>query len=179
VERACRSFQRLTGRSNVWLALHLTNLSIVVYFVWAGLFSWASDGISRVLVGVFCGGLLYLLTQTIFRVPIEAYEAASYRRLAKGARNPRRLRDAHLRISFLMFSVLFSYPVFLIFFYPLVLVYFTFAVHLTLLTYLLIVITTIVLYLLACDPLPPCPDSAKARAGAPVQTSTLVNAVDR
>ena len=35
-ERFCRRFQRLTGRTNVWIAVQLTNLSIVVYFVWAG-----------------------------------------------------------------------------------------------------------------------------------------------
>ena len=34
-ERVCRRFQLLTGRTNVWLAVQLTNLSIIVYFVWA------------------------------------------------------------------------------------------------------------------------------------------------
>ena len=33
----CRRFQLLTGRTNVWLAFQLTNLSIIVYFVWAGM----------------------------------------------------------------------------------------------------------------------------------------------
>jgi hypothetical protein len=28
IERSCRGFQRLTGRTNVWLAVQLTNLSI-------------------------------------------------------------------------------------------------------------------------------------------------------
>ena len=36
-ERCCRRFQVLTGRTNVWLAVQLTNLSIIVYFVWAGM----------------------------------------------------------------------------------------------------------------------------------------------
>ena len=36
-ERVCRRFQLLTGRTNVWLAMQLTNISIIVYFVWAAL----------------------------------------------------------------------------------------------------------------------------------------------
>ena len=35
VERFARRFQVLTGRTNVWLAVQLTNASIVVYFVWS------------------------------------------------------------------------------------------------------------------------------------------------
>ena len=160
-EWACRRFQVLTGRTNVWLAVQFTNLSIIVYFVWAGVYWWSSDDIApRVFVGVFCAGLLYVLTQTVFRVPIETYENNAYQRVAKGLRNPRRLRDAPLRISFLTLSILLPYPLVL------------FSVNLrvnlpidefkrlypfALLTYALIVLTTVVLYLLACDPLPPCP----------------------
>ena len=36
-EWLCRRFQVLTGRTNVWLAFQLTNFSIVVFFVWAGM----------------------------------------------------------------------------------------------------------------------------------------------
>ena len=61
-ERLCRRFQLLTGRTNVWLAVQLTNLSIIVYFVWAGLFTWRIDVALRMLVVVFCCGLLYVLT---------------------------------------------------------------------------------------------------------------------
>jgi hypothetical protein len=32
-ERLCHKFQLLTGRTNVWLALQLTNLSVIVYFI--------------------------------------------------------------------------------------------------------------------------------------------------
>ena len=32
----CRKCQLLTGRTNVWFAIQLTNLSIVVSFAWAG-----------------------------------------------------------------------------------------------------------------------------------------------
>ena len=39
IESACRRFQLLTGRTNVWLAFQLTNLSIVVYFVLAAIYS--------------------------------------------------------------------------------------------------------------------------------------------
>src|SRR5712692_2497102 len=147
-ERFCRKFQLLTGRTNVWLAVQLTNLSIVVYFVWAGVYSWSSDVAPRLLLGLFCSGLLYVLTQTVFKVPIEAYENDAYRRVAKGFRNPRRVRDALLRISFLTLSLVLCYPI--------LFVYVNLRVPAVLLTYSLIVLTTVVLYLLACDPLPPC-----------------------
>jgi len=152
-ERACRRFQRLTGRTNVWLAVQLTNLSIIVYFVWAAVYSWSSGVPSRIFVGLFCGGLLYVLTQTIFKVPVEVYENDAYRRVAKGFRNPRRVRDALLRISFLTLSVVLCYPV--------LLVYVNLHLHVVLLSYLLVVLTTGVLYLLACDPLPPCAGKVK------------------
>lgn len=152
-EWVCRKFQLLTGRTNVWLALQLTNLSIIVYFVWVGVYFWSSDVGTRLALGLFCSGLLYVLTQTIFKVPIEAYENSAYRRVAKGLRNPRRVRDALLRISFLTLSiVLFS---------PILFVYVNLRIPIVLLSYSLIVLTTVVLYLLACDPLPPC--AAKLR----------------
>jgi hypothetical protein len=147
-ERSCRKFQVLTGRTNVWLAVQLTNLSIIVYFVWAALYFWNADAGSRALVALFCGGVLLALTQTIFKVPIEVYESDAYRRVSKGFRNPRRVRDALLRISFLTLSlVLWS---------PTLFVYFNLRLRIVLLTYSLILLTTVVLYLLACDPLPPC-----------------------
>ena len=152
-ERSCRRFQRLTGRTNVWLAVQLTNLSIIVYFVWAAVYSWSSGVPARIFVGLFCGGLLYVLTQTIFKVPVEVYENDAYRRVAKGFRNPRRVRDALLRISFLTLSVVLCYPV--------LLVYVNLHLHVVLLSYLLVVLTTGVLYLLACDPLPPCAGKVK------------------
>jgi hypothetical protein len=147
-ELFCHRLQVLTGRTNVWLALHLTNLSIVVYFVWAGLYSWSLGRAERALFVLFCGGLLWVLMQTVFSVPIEAYETAAYERVAKGLRNPRRMRDASLRISFLTLSLLLGYPVYL--------AYSTLRIEVVLLSYALIVLTTAVLYLLACDPLPPC-----------------------
>jgi hypothetical protein len=73
-EWCCRRFQVLTGRTNVWLAVQLTNLSIIVYFIWAGMYFWSSDVGSRTALGLFCGGLLYVLSQTLFKVPIEEYE---------------------------------------------------------------------------------------------------------
>lgn len=147
-EWLCHRFQVLTGRTNIWLAVQLTNLSIVVYFVWAVMYFWRSDPIVRVALGLFGAALLYGLTQTIFKVPIEVYENNAYRRVAKGLRNPRRLREAHLRIPFLTLCVLLLYPI--------LFAYITLQVHTALLGYSLIVLTTVVLYLLACDPLPPC-----------------------
>lgn len=154
IERACRRFQRLTGRTNVWLAVQLTNLSIIIYFVWAGVVFW-SDVSLRIFVGLFCVGLLYVLIQTLFKESIEAYESSAYRRVANGLRNPRRVRDALLRISFLTLA--------LVLWYPSVLVYVNLHMQVLFLTYSLIVLTTAVLYLLACDPLPPCAGKLRER----------------
>ncbi len=154
-EWLCRRFQVLTGRTNVWLAVQVTNLSIVVYFVWAGMIFWNRDVLARAALGLFCGALLYALTQTIFKVSIEAYQTAAFRRVAKGLRNPRRVRDASLRISFLTLSFVLIYPV--------LFAYVTLHVPMALLMYSLIVLTTIVLYLLACDPLPPSAEKLAVR----------------
>jgi hypothetical protein len=153
-EQACRWFQRMTGRTNVWLAFQLTNLSIIIYFVWAGMQFLVIPGAYRILLAGFCGGLLYLLTQTVFKVPVDAYENSAYQRVAKGLRNPRRVRDALLRIPFLTLSIVLLYPI--------AWVYLNFSANiLVVLTYVLIVLTTVVLYLLACDPLPPCPGKVR------------------
>jgi hypothetical protein len=158
IERSCRGFQRLTGRTNVWLALQLTNLSIIVYFVWAGLYAFNIDIELRVVAAVFCVALLYVLTQTIFKTPIETYETAAYQRVAKGLRNPRRIRDALLRTSFLTLCLVLAYPVLFVYLNlrTLPVQQKPNTANLVLLSYLLILLTTIVLYLLACDPLPPC-----------------------
>ena len=158
IEGLCRRFQILTGRTNVWLAFQLTNLSIIVYFIFAGVYFWAIPGLARVALALFCGGVLSLLTQTIFKVTIETYEASAYRRVAKGLRNARRVRDAPLRISFLTLAALLFFPMVLVqrnlhqsFFHI------SAVIHISaFLSYSLIVLTTAVLYLLACDPLPPC-----------------------
>ena len=148
-EALCRRFQVLTGRTNVWLAIQLTNLSIVVYFAWAAaLYMWSSSLVLRVFMTLFCSGVFFVLTRTFFKVPIEASENDAYRRVAKGVKNPRRVRDAQLRISFLTLSILLGAPA--------VFVVTTLRLNLVLTAYLLIVLTTVVLYVLACDPLPPC-----------------------
>lgn len=166
VEQGCRAFQRLTGRTNIWLGVQLTNLSIVVFFAWAAMYSWGMVLTEQIMVALFCAGLLYLLTQTVFKEPIEAYETNAYRRVAKGLRNPRRLRDAPLRISFLTLSVVLGYPVLLVYVslrqYVVLLGY---VLILLLTSYVLIVLTTVVLYLLACDPLPPCTGTLKHWVG--------------
>jgi hypothetical protein len=148
-ESVCRRLQLLTGATNVWLAVQLTNVSIIGYFVWAGAYFLRSSLVARVVIAVFCGGLLYVLTQTVFKVPIDLYEKAAYQRAAKGVRNPRRLRDAPLRIAFLTLSLVLWYPVGF--------VYLTLQLRIVLLGYVLVVLTTVILYVLACDPLPPCP----------------------
>jgi hypothetical protein len=149
-EWLCRRFQVLTGRTNIWVAFQLTNLSVVLYFIAAGLyFVTTGDLFTRIALALFCGGLLYLLTQTVFKEPIDLYEKAAYQRVARGLRNPRRIRDSLLRVLFLTLSLLLLSPTAFVYVYydrPSVVP----------LTYSLIVLTTIVLYLLACDPLPPC-----------------------
>jgi hypothetical protein len=153
-ERMCRRFQTWTGRTNVWLAFQLTNLSIVVYFIWvAGLYLLSADLSVRVFVALFCGGVFFVLTRTIFRTSIEVAEAEAYRRVAKGLRNPRRIRDAQLRIAFLTLSIVLPYPLWF--------AYITLHLRMVLFTVALTILTTVVLYVLACDPLPPCTSKVK------------------
>lgn len=153
-EQMCRWFQEWTGRTNVWLAFQLTNLSIVVYFIWAaGLYFARADLALRIFIALFCGVVFFVLTRTIFKVSIEASETEAYRRVAKGLRNPRRIRDAQLRIAFLTLSVVLSYPLWF--------AYITLHLRFPLLTGALIILTTVVLYVLACDPLPPCAGKVK------------------
>ena len=102
----------------MWLAVQLTNLSIIVYFVWAGLYFWNRDAAPRTFVALFCAGVLYALTQTIFKDPIEVSETDAYRRVAKGFRNPRRIRDALLRISFLTLSFVLGSPILFVYINP-------------------------------------------------------------
>jgi hypothetical protein len=156
IEWICHKVQLLTGRTNVWLAAQLTNLSIVMYFVWAAMYFWNTDLTLRLSVGLFCGALLYVLPQTIFKVSIEEYENNAYRRVAKGFRNPRRVRDVLLRTSFLTLAIVMLYPVLFIYAHPGLSAFVTLPLGVLLLSYLLIVLTTMLLYLLACDPLPPC-----------------------
>ena len=159
-EWLCRKFQVLTGRTNVWLAVQLTNLSIVMYFVLTAMaFPTVPLG-GKIAIGSFCGGVLYVLTQTVFKVSIESAESNAYQRVAKGLRNPRRLRDAQLRVSFLTLSVLMLYPtIFAFFILQARLAVFSYS--LIVFSYSLIVLTTMLLYVMACDPLPPCPGKVR------------------
>ena len=174
-ERVCRRFQLLTGRTNVWLAMQLTNISIIVYFVWAALYFWNTDSTVRTFVGVFCGVLLYALTKTIFKVSIEEYENSAFRRVAKGLRNPRRVRDAPLRMSFLMLAVLWYLTLGLLLAYPVVFAVVRLRLHLLVLSYLLIALTTVLLYLLAVDPLPPCQGKVKEWLYAALRTRSTAS----
>jgi hypothetical protein len=172
-EWLCRRFQALTGRTNVWLAFQLTNLSIVVYFTWVATIYFASSDLAlRVFVAAFCGGVFFVLTRTIFKVSIEASEAAAYRRVAKGLRNPRRVRDAQLRIAFLTLSVVLSYPLWF--------AYIVLRQRFILLTAALIILTTVVLYVLACDPLPPCVGKVREwiRGMVPARIASAANRLD-
>jgi hypothetical protein len=165
-EQMCRRFQAWTGRTNVWLAFQLTNLSIVVYFIWAAVLYFVSGSLAlRMFVALVCGVAFFVLTRTIFKVSIEASETAAYRRVAKGLRNPRRIRDAQLRIAFLTLSVMLSYPLWF--------AYITLHLRFALLTEVLILLTTVVLYVLACDPLPPCAGKVKEWFGEMRRARTL------
>ncbi len=169
-EWLCRRFQTWTGRSNVWLAFQLTNLSVVVYFTWViGLYLLSGDLALRVFVAVFCGGVFFVLTRTIFKTSIEVSETEAYQRLARGLRNPRRIRDAQLRIAFLTLSIILSYPLWL--------AYITLRVRFVLLTETLIILTTMVLYVLACDPLPPCRGKLREWLHGLVPTKTAAHSI--
>jgi hypothetical protein len=63
-----------------------------------------------------------------------------------------------LRVSFLMLAVVLAYAG--------VIVYMSLHLQIFLLTLPLIVLTTAVLYLLACDPLPPCARKLKEKSAA-------------
>ena len=156
-ERCCQKFQRLTGRTNIWLAVQLTNLSIIVYFASAVGYFWTGDVATRIFLAAFCGAVLYALAQTVLRESIEAYETYAYRRVANGHRNPRRVRDGLLRISFLFLCLVVWYPILLANEASIPIL----QVWLLILTYSLIVLTTAVLYLLGCDPLPPRPGKVR------------------
>lgn len=149
-EYLCRRFQVWTGRTNVWLAFQLTNLSIVIYFMWVSVLYWLSGMFAlRVFVAMFCGGVFVMLTRTIFRVSVDASEMQAYQRVAKGVRNPRRMRDVQLRLAFLFISVVLAYPVRFAYLNAVA------SVRFMLLTEGLAILTTALLYILACDPLPP------------------------
>jgi hypothetical protein len=179
-EWLCRKFQVLTGRTNVWLAVQLTNLSIVMYFVLTAMaFPTVPLG-GQIAIGSFCAGVLYVLTQTVFKVSIESAESNAYQRVAKGLRNPRRLRDAQLRMSFLTLSVLMVYPsIFAYFVLRTRLAVFSLA--LIVFSYSLILLTTVLLYVMACDPLPPCTGKVRdwlassAPARQPARESSVVD----
>ena len=160
-ERICHKIQLLTGRTNVWVAFQLTNLSVIVYFVWVALYFPSLPPYLRIPAALFCGGVLFALSQSVFRVSVDASEGNAYRRVAKGLRNPRRVRDAPLRLAFLTLSIVLLFP--------LSFVFVTFRTPVALLGYLLVGLTAVVLYLLACDPLPPCQGrlAELARAFAP------------
>ena len=147
-ERICHKIQTLTGRTNVWLAFQLTNLSVIVYVVWVALYLPYLPPYWRITMTLSCGGVLLALSQSVFKVSVDASVSNAYRRVAKGLRNPRRVRDAPLRLAFLSLSIALLFPLLFIF----VIV----RSPVALLGYLLVALTTVVLYLLACDPLPPC-----------------------
>ena len=73
-EWLCRRFQVLTGRTNVWLAFQLTNLSIVVFFVWAGMHFRIGGRLFHIVLAAFCGALLYLgLEEVVWRNYIQIH----------------------------------------------------------------------------------------------------------
>ena len=178
-EWLCRKFQVLTGRTNVWLAVQLTNLSIVLYFVLTAMYFPTVPLGAQIAIGLFCSGVLYVLTQTVFKVSIESAESNAYQRVAKGLRNPRRLRDAQLRMSFLTLSVLMLYPTIFAYLLRTRLAFFGYSLIVS--SYSLILLTTMLLYVMACDPLPPCTGKvrewldASAASRQPARESSVVD----
>ena len=168
IEGLCRRFQTWTGRTNVWLAFQLTNLSIALYFIWVIGLYWLSGSLGlRLFIAFFCGGVFVMLTRTIFRTSVDFAEAEAYRRVSKGFMNPRRMRDAQLRIAFLTCSIFIPFLILSILrLHPQGAAYVASQRQVVILTTALSVLTTIVLYLLACDPLPPCPGKVREWIGA-------------
>jgi len=82
-------------------------------------------------------------------------------RFSRGFRNPRRVRDAMLRIAFLTLSLMLFFPVLFVYRYPQVLAVLNLGVSSFIVAHGLTVLTTVMLYLLACDPLPPCPGKVR------------------
>ena len=119
----------------------------------ADLYLLAGDRSLRAFVALFAAVVFFALTRTIFRTSIEASETEAYRRVAKGLRNPRRIRDAQLRTGFLTLTIVLSAPLWL--------AYVTLQLRFVLLIQVLVVLTTVVLYVLGCDPLPPCAGSVR------------------
>ena len=91
VERFCRKLQLITGRTNVWLAFQLTNLSIIMYFVWAIAYFERVTVAGRVVIAALCAVLGYLLSQTVFKESIDTSEQYAYRRVAKDSERRHRL----------------------------------------------------------------------------------------
>ena len=119
-----------------------------MYFVWVALYFPNLPPYWRIPAALSCGGVLLALSQSVFKVSVDASESTAYRRVAKGLRNPRRVRDAPLRLAFLTLSIALVFP--------LMIILVTVRSPVALVGYLLVGLTAVVLYLLACDPLPPC-----------------------
>ena len=71
-ERICHKIQMLTGRTNVWIAFQLTNLSVIVYFIWVALYFPNLPPYWRIAAALFSGGVLFALSQSVFKVSIDA-----------------------------------------------------------------------------------------------------------
>jgi hypothetical protein len=85
---------------------------VILYFVWAIIYFQQIDvAVVRIAVAIFCSGVLYILFQTVFKESVDLSESEAFRRVARGLRNPRRIRDAQLRISFLTLSVMLFYVI--------------------------------------------------------------------
>jgi len=85
--------------------------------------------------------------------------------------------DALLRIAFLTFSLMLFFPVLFVYQYPQVLAILNLAVSSFTMAHGLTVLTTITLYLVACDPLPPCQGKVREWLGALVPARPSPTAV--
>jgi hypothetical protein len=75
-----RRFQDGTGPQRV-ARLQLTDLSIVVYFIWgSGLYVQSAGLALPAFVALFRGGVFFVLTHTLFKLSIDAQETEAYGR---------------------------------------------------------------------------------------------------
>ena len=156
VEAACRRWQRLT-RANQRVARRAAHQREHRRLLRVGRRRiWTNDWGIRGVLAVFAALVLYGLTKSVFRMPIESAESSAYRRVMKGLRNPRRLRDLGIRLPFLGLSVLLAGPSLFAYRW----------LGIRPFSYGLVLLTTALLYVLACDPLPPQPGAIRERWAA-------------
>ena len=88
-ERICHKIQMLTGRTNVRIAFQLTNLSVIMYFVWVALYFPNLPPYWRIPAALFFSSVLFALSQSVFKVSIDASENKRVPPRREGSEEPK------------------------------------------------------------------------------------------